>query len=85
MILDLAAASVIGERHIAGMDYKDSTDYRETGDFKYMLAGNGPFLIEKEGGRIYQFGTAYRPEKFIEEYERNSALENTAVKRSGLE
>jgi hypothetical protein len=43
--------------------------WRETGDLKYAIAGNAPFLVERETGRILPLGTAYSPEKYLEAYE----------------
>lgn len=41
----------------------------ETGDDKYLVAGNAPFLVEKETGKIIEFGTAKDVEYYIQEYE----------------
>jgi hypothetical protein len=41
----------------------------EEGNFDYALLGNGPFLVEKNSGKIYQFGTAETDEYYLEEYE----------------
>ncbi|SFN64379.1 Immunity protein 35 [Chryseobacterium oleae] len=41
----------------------------ETKDDRYAIAGNAPFLIEKETGNIIVFGTANVREYYIEEYE----------------
>jgi hypothetical protein len=43
----------------------------ETEDIRYAIAGNAPFLIEKENGRLVEFGTAYPIEYYIEQYEKN--------------
>lgn len=43
----------------------------ETGDFKYTILGNGPFLIEKEKAGLIEFGTAHSIEHYIEQYEKN--------------
>jgi len=44
--------------------------YYETKDEKYnTLAGNAPFLVEKENGTIVEFGTALSINNYIEEYE----------------
>lgn len=36
---------------------------------KHRLAGNGPFLVESEAGRILRFGTADPTEYYITQYE----------------
>ncbi|MEL1245114.1 hypothetical protein AAEO56_12630 [Flavobacterium sp. DGU11] len=41
----------------------------ETGDDKYAVAGNAPFLVENETGKVIEFGTAENEEYYIEEYE----------------
>jgi hypothetical protein len=43
----------------------------ETGDFRYTVMGNVPFLVEKESGNLIEFGTPYPIEHYIEEYEKN--------------
>jgi hypothetical protein len=40
-----------------------------TGDFKYAFGGNAPFLVEKETGRVVNFGTAGRLEDYVKSYE----------------
>ncbi|WGD35821.1 hypothetical protein [Olleya sp. YS] len=46
-----------------------SKKYYETKDFKYAIAGNGPFLVENKEGLVYKFGTARDTEYYIKEYE----------------
>jgi len=41
----------------------------ETGDDRYAVAGNAPFLVEKETGNIIVFGTARTEDYYIKEYE----------------
>lgn len=65
---------VIVEEHSIVKDYGiiffyNSKEYLETGNFSSKLIGNAPFLVEKEGGRICVFGTAFMPDIFIEDYE----------------
>ncbi|WP_294271100.1 hypothetical protein [uncultured Chryseobacterium sp.] len=36
---------------------------------KHRLAGNGPFLVESNAGRVLQFGTADPTEYYILQYE----------------
>lgn len=47
----------------------DSKLFQETGEFQYAIAGNAPFLVEKETGRIIVFGTSNRLDYYIKEYE----------------
>lgn len=46
----------------------NSKKYISTGDFKYALMGGGPFLVEKEGGRVVNFGTAGDLDDQLEAY-----------------
>ncbi|GGB80289.1 hypothetical protein GCM10007424_20500 [Flavobacterium suaedae] len=46
-----------------------SKKYYETRNEKYAVAGNAPFLVEKETGNIVVFGTAHTEDYYIEEYE----------------
>ncbi|OKI23996.1 YrhB domain-containing protein [Streptomyces sp. CB03911] len=34
------------------------------------LAGNGPFLVDRENGTVHQAGTARSPQHYVTEYER---------------
>jgi len=47
----------------------DSKKRIETGDDKYAIAGNAPFLVEIETGKIVVFGTARPKDYYIQEYE----------------
>ncbi|SEC37168.1 hypothetical protein SAMN04489761_2806 [Tenacibaculum sp. MAR_2009_124] len=49
-----------------------SKDYFETKEEKYAIAGNAPFLVEKETGRVVNFGTAFQVEEYIKAYENNT-------------
>jgi len=40
-----------------------------TGDFRYSVVGNAPFLVEKEKNRVVQFGTAGSLEDQLEDFE----------------
>ncbi|MGJ0194787.1 YrhB domain-containing protein [Pantoea sp. RRHST58] len=46
-----------------------SREYLETGDFSTQLAGNAPFIIDKDTGEIHELGTAYPIEKYLQDYE----------------
>jgi hypothetical protein len=49
--------------------FYNSKKFIETRDSNYALYGNGPFLVEKNTGKIIQFGTAESDEYYIAEYE----------------
>src|SRR5262245_44978788 len=61
--------SLTMERAYGWIFFYDSTRHIYTGDPRHMLAGNGPVLVEKDGGRVIQFGSARPPEYYIAEYE----------------
>ena len=46
-----------------------SKEYLETGDNSALLAGNAPFIIDKDSGDIHSLGTAYPLEVYLQEYE----------------
>ncbi len=46
-----------------------SKKFAETGDTKYAIAGNAPFLVENKTGNIVRFGTSESDDYYIEEYE----------------
>lgn len=49
--------------------YNTSKYYRTKNEKYNTLAGNAPFLVERETGKIIEFGTAYNLEDYILEYE----------------
>ncbi len=52
----------------------ESKKYIDTGIFDYKLLGNSPFLVEKNTGRIVNFGTSHDDDYYIKAYE-NGTLE----------
>ena len=47
----------------------ESREYLKTGDFSTQLAGNAPFIIDKDTGEVHELGTAYPIEKYLQDYE----------------
>ncbi|WP_423061327.1 YrhB domain-containing protein [Citrobacter portucalensis] len=47
----------------------ESREYLETGDNAARLAGNGPFIIDKDSGEIFELDTAWPLEKYLKDYE----------------
>jgi len=41
----------------------------ETGNDKYAVAGNAPFLVESKSGKVIVFGTSMPEDYYIKEYE----------------
>jgi hypothetical protein len=56
-----------------------SKKYIETGDDKYAVAGNAPFLVENKTGKIIVFGTAETQDYYIEEYEAGRWPDNRKI------
>ncbi|WP_455813238.1 YrhB domain-containing protein [Pseudomonas graminis] len=46
-----------------------SREYLETGAFSSQLAGNSPFIVDKDTGKMHKLGTAYSIEKYLQDYE----------------
>ena len=53
--------------------FYSSKGWLETGDIKYAIAGNAPFLVKRDTGEIRVFGTARPIEWHVEQYERELA------------
>jgi hypothetical protein len=45
--------------------------YLETGNFRDLVGGNAPIIIDKETGQLTETGTAYGVDHYIEEYRVN--------------
>lgn len=43
-------------------------EFLETGDFSARLAGNGPFLIDRDSGELVVLGTARPLEEYLNDY-----------------
>ena len=43
--------------------------YIENGDFASMLVGHGPVLVDKESGDVFETGSAYPVERYVEAFE----------------
>lgn len=51
----------------------DSKEFVETGEFSARLAGNAPFLIDRDSGELYTLGTAQPLEEYLKDYVREKA------------
>ncbi|WP_444893706.1 YrhB domain-containing protein [Microbulbifer sp. TRSA001] len=49
--------------------FYQSKTYVETGDFRNMLAGNAPIIVNRDTGQLSYAGTAHDIECYIKEYE----------------
>ncbi|MBC3244289.1 hypothetical protein HU746_06450 [Pseudomonas lurida] len=43
-------------------------EYLKTGNPSAQLAGNGPFIIDKDTGELHFFGTDSSPSEYMEKY-----------------
>lgn len=59
------------EKKFGWVFFYNSKKYIETGDFRYMLAGNVPFIIDKVDGSLHETGTAESIDYYISEYVKN--------------
>lgn len=57
------------EKEYGWIFFYDSLKHIETGDDIYMVAGNGPLIVEKKDGSIYTLPTAPPLEHWIAQYE----------------
>jgi hypothetical protein len=57
------------EKDYGWVFYWTSRPWRETGDFQFAIAGNGPILVSRETGAIYSCGTSAPIEDRIKEQE----------------
>jgi len=52
------------EKSFGWVYFYNSKKYLETGELREMLAGNAPFIVDKNNGEIHETGT----EKPVEDY-----------------
>lgn len=50
--------------------FSSSAKFLETKELRDMVLGNGPILVEREGGKVIQLGTSHPVEFYIELYEK---------------
>lgn len=61
------------EKDYGWIFFYNSKRYLETEDISYLIAGNSPILVEKEHGSIYELGTAFPVDEYLEHYETTRA------------
>lgn len=54
--------------------FYDAKDHIESGDPMDALGGNGPIVVEKDGGRVTPLGSARAPETEIATFEQERGL-----------
>lgn len=53
-----------------------SEEFLETGELSAQLAGNAPFLIDRQSGELHVLGTAKPLESYLEDYIKNKAAKS---------
>lgn len=53
--------------------FYQSKEYIETGDFRHMVGGNAPIIVNRVTGELIHTGTAHDIEHYINEYEKTFA------------
>lgn len=53
-----------------------SKEFLETGELSAQLAGNAPFLIDKQSGELHVLGTAKPVESYLEDYIKDKSLKS---------
>ena len=58
------------EKDFGWVFFYNSKKYLETKNFSDVIVGNGPILVSKKDGKLYETGTAYPIEHYIENFEK---------------
>lgn len=59
------------EKSFGWVFFYNSKSYLETGNFLAMLAGNSPFIIDRNDGAVHQTGTSKPIDEYINTFENN--------------
>lgn len=62
------------EREWGWVFFYDSRLHQETGDFRYAIAGNSPFIVRRRDGVVLKTGTSQPVENFIREFQADGRL-----------
>ncbi len=62
------------ERDWGWVFFYDSRRYLETGDLSFAVAGNAPYLVRRADGAVFETGTAFPVEHYIEDFEAGGRL-----------
>lgn len=46
----------------------DTKEYLETNDINYAIAGNAPFIVDRNDGQLYVTGTARPLEHYVDQF-----------------
>ncbi|MDA6081846.1 YrhB domain-containing protein, partial [Escherichia coli] len=56
-------------KSVSWQHHLEAREFLETGDEAARLAGNAPFIIDKDSGEIHSLGTAKPLEEYLQDYE----------------
>jgi len=62
------AISEITEHDFGWVFCYSSSEYLETEEINFALAGNSPLIVDRHDGRLYTTGTAHPLEYYLDEY-----------------
>jgi Immunity protein 35 len=62
------------ERGWGWVFFYDSRRHQETGDSRYLVAGNAPFFVRRSDGAVFVSGTARPVEDYIGDFEAGGHL-----------
>lgn len=62
------------ERSFGWVFFYNSKKFIDSGEAKYMLMGNAPFIFNRSTGKVIVTGTAHPIEKYINLYEKNCQI-----------
>jgi hypothetical protein len=68
LVLEILDSETL-EKEWGWVFFYDSADHIRTGDDKYAICGNAPFIVNRTSGELVATGTAWPIEKYIEDYE----------------
>ena len=57
------------EKPFGWVFFYTSKRWLETGETKFAVAGNAPFLVKRDTGQVHVFGTARSIDHYIEQFE----------------
>ena len=66
------------EKPFGWVFFYQSKIFLETGEYQHRVAGNGPLIVNREGGNLYICPSYQSSEKSISIYEQNISINPTA-------
>jgi hypothetical protein len=68
LVLEILESATLGKEW-GWVFFYDSAEHIRTGDDNDAIAGNAPFIVNRDSGELVVTGTAWPIEKYIEDYE----------------